>query len=107
VFCAPHNVSSSIVDHPGPSRESLFARHRLPHRIRFHQNKLEKVGVFLAPQKPPSNSPRFTSESPQTHHKKPRVLHHISAKPPAKTTLHHPEKNHSPGCSILSKTCAM
>jgi hypothetical protein len=39
------------------------------------------------------NSPRFTSNPPQIHHKKTTIKTPIFAKPPVKTTFHHSKKN--------------
>jgi cyclic dehypoxanthinyl futalosine synthase len=50
--------------------------------------------VFSAPQKPPSNSPRFTTHPPQIHHVFTTRKTQKNAKPPAKTTL--------PPCRIFS-----
>jgi hypothetical protein len=49
--------------------------------------------MFFVTQNASINSPRFTSDSPQLHHKKPHTKHPFSRKPPAKTPLHHAKKN--------------
>jgi hypothetical protein len=41
------------------------------------------------------NPPAFTTHSPQTHHKITTLNTTFSQKPPAKTPIHHAEKNTS------------
>jgi hypothetical protein len=55
------------------------------------QNKVEKVGVFLATQQAPHRTPQLPRFPPQTHHVFTTTKHHKNAKPPAKTT-HFPAK---------------
>jgi hypothetical protein len=49
--------------------------------------------VFFRPEKVSLNTPHFTSNPPQLHHKKTTLKTHIFTKPPAKTPLHHAIKN--------------
>src|SRR6266581_7580392 len=48
--------------------------------------------MFLCAQKASVNAPRFTTKSPQLHHKNTTLKTHIFAKPPVKTPFHHSEK---------------
>jgi hypothetical protein len=108
VFIAPHGVTSSIVGHPGPSRESLFTSHAPPQLCRARsKNKLQKSGASLVLKKhhakhhdlPPIRH-RFTT-------KKPRSTHQFSQKPLQKRPSTTPEKNYSRGSIIRSNTCAI
>jgi hypothetical protein len=51
--------------------------------------------MFFAAGKVSVNSPRFTSNPPQIHHKKPHLKTQFFAKPPAKTPFDHTEKNNA------------
>jgi hypothetical protein len=55
------------------------------------KNKVQNSGIFLDAKKRPSNTPRFTSNSPQLHHKNTTQKHPFFPKPPEKTALppHH------------------
>jgi hypothetical protein len=67
--------------------------HRLaqPEKI-SSENKSQNSGVSFRRKKRTIKTPRFTSNSPQIHHKKPHQKHHISSKPPARTPSHHAKK---------------
>jgi hypothetical protein len=52
-----------------------------------HKNTSRKVGMFLAAQKPPHNTPQKPHMPPQTHHNFTTTKHNKIAKPPAKTAL--------------------
>jgi hypothetical protein len=52
-----------------------------PHRLT--QKKLKTVADFQT-QNSAVNTPRFTSNPPQLHHKNTTTKHHFSPKPPAK-----------------------
>jgi hypothetical protein len=51
------------------------------------RKKSLKVGMFFEPGKVSANSPQFTSNPPQLHHKNTTFNTRIFAKPPAKTAL--------------------
>jgi hypothetical protein len=53
--------------------------------IKKIKNKLQKVGVFFAPEKVVAKAPRSPRKPPQKHHNKTGIL----PKPPAKTHVHH------------------
>jgi hypothetical protein len=57
------------------------------------KNKSQKSGIFFRSPKAVINSPAFTTHPPQSHHQKTISIHPISPKPPAKTPIHHAEKN--------------
>jgi hypothetical protein len=59
-------------------------------------NKFQNRGVKFASQKVVIKTPQFTTNPPQLHHKLPSKKTPKTAKPPAKTPLHQPEKNYSP-----------
>src|SRR6266700_1015737 len=48
--------------------------------------------MFLCAQKASVNAPRFTTKSPQLHHKNTTSKTHIFAKTPCKNAFHHSEK---------------
>jgi hypothetical protein len=56
------------------------------------KNKLRKKWHVFRARILTINSPAFTSNPPQLHHKKPTSNHPFSPKPPAKTRSHHPQK---------------
>jgi hypothetical protein len=57
--------------------------------ILFAQPKINFKSVHISePGKPSVNSPRFTTQKPQTHHKKPSTKTRFSQKPPAKMPTH-------------------
>jgi hypothetical protein len=56
------------------------------------ENKVEKVGVFFRPEKVSVNSPRFTSNPPQLHHKITTLKTAFSQKPLQKRPPHHAAK---------------
>jgi hypothetical protein len=51
------------------------------------ENKVGKSGIFFGPKKVSVNSPRFTSNPPQLHHKITTINTHSFAKPPYKRPL--------------------
>jgi hypothetical protein len=55
----------------------------------FGKNKLQKVGVFFAPEKVLPKAPRSPRITPQINHKNTTTKHAFSPKPPAKTPVHH------------------
>jgi hypothetical protein len=66
----------------------------MPARLPPHCGKIKfKTVTFFRSRKVTVNFPRFTSNSPQLHHKKPSRKTRFSAKTPAKTPFHHEIKN--------------
>jgi len=59
----------------------------------FDKNKVEKVGVFFAPEKVVAKPPRSPHITPRIDHKNTTTKHALSPKPPAKTPVHHKSKN--------------
>jgi hypothetical protein len=56
----------------------------------WHVFGAEKVSV---------NTPQFTINPPQLHHKNTTLKTQVFAKPPAKTAFHHGQKNNTFACN--------
>jgi hypothetical protein len=56
------------------------------------KNKLQKHVTSFGAEKLTAKTPHHTSKPPRSHHKLPPSKHPKSAKPPAKTSLHHNKK---------------
>jgi hypothetical protein len=72
----------------GTTESSLRQNSRAPipnSRTREVQNIFRKVGVFFSAEKQPSNSPRFTTNPPQIHHKSPARKRSFFQNHPLKT----------------------
>jgi len=66
------------------------------------KNKSQESVIFLAREKPPSNSPQKTIDSPQIHHKKPSRKRTFSQNPPQKTPIN-PQESAFPTAALFSK----
>jgi hypothetical protein len=64
---------------------------------------VQERGVFFVTEKQPSTSPRFTTNSPSTHHKNTTFLHPLFPDPPQKTPAKTTKPRLSPGLHFFLK----
>jgi hypothetical protein len=73
-------------------------------RRRSFENKVQKVGVFLATTQTAINRPRFTTHPPQPHHKNTTPKNAHFPKPPSKTPVKTQKKAPATTGTFFSQT---
>src|ERR1700722_8082523 len=78
-----HTPRSGRATRSGPVRQDIKP---------YEKNKSENPVPFFSATKASINAPRLPRNPPRFHHKSTTTNTHFSAKPPAKTPIHHAKK---------------